>query len=565
MKYSNLFGKTVKQAKKEMTTEAMKLLYRGGFVRENVAGRYYYLPLGMRVRNKIVDVIRDEMDKAGAQEMLTPALHPLSLWQETNRNNETGFELMIVKDRRGAEFALGGTAEEMIVDLVRKFQLSYKDLPFNIYQFSSKFRDEIRARGGLLRLREFLMKDAYSFHTDEKDFENEYKNMQQTYTKIFDRLGVSTSVVPADNGYIGGDYCHEFIAQNDTGESIYYVSDDGSYVAHEDVAEFVREDINPNEAEKDLEVVEQPQWVKTMEDNKKHYGLAASHFLKNVVYKDISSGQVYIAVIRGDLEVNKNKLEHTLDLVGQLAEATENDLAKIGTKPGYVHSWGHQDAKYIGDISLKSVKNFNGGQKEDTTDTKNVNYGRDFECEILADIALAKEGHKSPTGTILRKKMGVEVGNIFQLGCHYSSKMVNATYTTENGSDQQYYMGCYGIGIDRTLATIAEFHHDDKGLIWPKGIAPYQLHLVGLNLEDSTVKNFAEQCYKNLTEKGIEVLFDDRVDVVAGVKFADADLIGCPYRAVVSKKTNKKVELKTRTLNKVQLVTLEEIVKTLNP
>src|SRR3989338_1138601 len=237
MRTSKLFGKTVKEVSNDVKLASHKLLYQGGFIRESTAGRYYFLPLGMRVQDKIVKVIETEMDRAGAQKMMTPVLHPLELWEETNRTNSVGFELMTIADRRGAQFALGGTAEEMMVDVVRKFNVSYKDLPFNIYQFSQKFRDEKRARGGLLRVREFLMKDAYSFHEDKEDFEKEYRNMWDTYTAIFKRMGLTTMVVESDNGYIGGEYCHEFVVESDVGESKFLMTTDGSYAAHEDVAE----------------------------------------------------------------------------------------------------------------------------------------------------------------------------------------------------------------------------------------------------------------------------------------------------------------------------------------
>ena len=564
MKYSNLFGKTIKQTKKDITAISHRLLHQGGFIRENVAGRYFMLPLGMRVRNKIINVIREEMNNAGALEMLAPTLHPLELWKETNRTNETGFELTTVTDRRGAEFALGGTAEEMFVDLVRNFKLSYKDLPFNIYQFSTKFRDELRARYGLLRTREFTMKDAYSFDADEESFKKVYDLMANAYTKIFERLGLKTYIVAADNGYIGGEYCHEFVVEHEIGESKFFVSEEGKHCAHEDIAKFKREEINTNEKEKPFEIFEQPQWVQTMEDNQKHYNLLASRFLKNVVYKNRTTGEIIIAVTRGDLEVNKSKLEHVLNLVGQLDDATEEDLHKLGTKTGYVHSWGHK-AKYIGDISLTTVKNFIGGQKEDTTDSRNVNYERDFKCELLADIALAKAGYLTEDGkSKLVEKIGIEVGNIFQLGHHYSKKMHDAAFIDKDGKEVPYYMGCYGIGIERTMAAIVEMYNDENGIVWPEIVAPFKLHLLGIGLEDRSVKKHAEEVYKKLVESGVEVLYDDREDVTAGEKFADADLIGCPYRVVVSKKTGDKVEVKKRGENKValhNLTGLEQIVQ----
>ncbi|MEK9179645.1 MAG: proline--tRNA ligase, partial [Patescibacteria group bacterium] len=447
MRYSKLFGKTVKNAPADVSTVSQKLLHQAGYIRESTSGRYFFLPLGMKVQQNIMKIVKEEMDKTGAQEMVSPILHPLELWKETNRTNTTGFELMKITDRRDFEFALGGTAEEMFVDVIRKFQISYKDLPINIYQFSNKFRDEMRARGGLLRVREFIMKDAYSFDTDEVSFKKTYQEMWKTYQTIFERIGLTTIPVEADNGYIGGEYCHEFDVLCDIGESRFLTTGDGSYAAHEDVAKFGRGLVNKDEKERPMKIVEQPTWVKTMEDNLKHYKLPKSHFLKNVVYKNRTNKEIVIAVIRGDLDVNKTKLEHALSAVGQLEDAKVSDLTSIGTKPGYVHSWGHKKAHYIGDISLTTVKNFIGGQKEDKTDSIDVNYGRDFTCEKLADIAMAQDGYIAENGKPLIEKKGIEVGNIFQLGYHYTNLMKNAVFTDKDGIEKKYYMGCYGIGI----------------------------------------------------------------------------------------------------------------------
>ncbi|MFH0979400.1 MAG: proline--tRNA ligase [Candidatus Roizmanbacteria bacterium] len=559
MLYSKLFGKTIREAPSNASNVSYKFLFRAGYIRESTSGRYFILPLGQLVQQKIIKIIKEEMDRAGAQEMLSPVLHPLELWKETNRTKTTGFELMKIKDRAGAEFALGGTAEEMFVDVVRKFQISYKDLPFNIYQFSSKFRDELRSRGGLLRVREFIMKDAYSFDRNEKEFKKEYVKMWSTYTNIFKRMGLTTVIVESDNGYIGGEYCHEFVVESPAGETV-FLNDGGEYCAHVDVAKFERENINIEEKKEPFKIIEQPEWVQTMEDNVKHYKLPTSRFLKNVVYKNRTTGEIIIAVIRGDLEVNKLKLEHVLDAVGQLDDATEKDLHKIGTKSGYVHCWGHKKCRYIGDISLITVKNFIGGQKEEKTDSINVNYGRDFKCEKLADIALAKEGYLSESGKKLVEKRGIEVGNIFQLGYHYSKLMKNATFVDEDGKEKPYYMGCYGIGIGRTMATIIEKYHDDKGIVWPKTVAPYQVHLLGLDLKEKSIKLKVHQVYQELIKKNIEVLFDDRQEITAGEKFADADLIGIPIRLVVSKRTGDQVEFKKRNDKKTELLTLDDII-----
>lgn len=557
MLYSKLFGKTSKTVSDD-TNISTKYLVQGGYIRESVAGRFFILPLGWRVMSKIMKIVKEEMDSIGSQEMITPTLHPLELWAETNRTNTTGFELMKVTDRRGAEFALGGTAEEMFVDLIRKFNLSYRDLPVDLYQFSTKFRDEMRARGGLLRVREFIMKDAYSFDTDADTFQKTYLRYRDAYTRIFNRLGLKTYIVAADNGYIGGEYCHEYVVESPVGESTFFTTDDETYVAHEDVAQFRREPANASEELKPLETIPQPAWVQTMEHNAKHYGKPLSHYLKNVVYKHRVTGQIVIAVLTGDLEVNKTKLEQAIKAVGQLEDATVEDLASIGTKTGYVHSWGHDISRqstvdslkpvlYVGDLVLKDARNLIGGQKEDTTDTIHVNHGRDFTCDVIADIALAKDGALSPEGKVMHMKKGIEVGNIFQLGHHYTTLMKGAEFVNEKGEKVPHYMGCYGIGIGRTLATVIETHSDAKGIVWPESIAPYKVHLIGLDMQDESIKSKVYKVYTDLQKQyGDDVLFDDR-DARAGEKFADADLIGCPIRLVISKRTpDGMVEMKLR-------------------
>ncbi len=498
MRQSKYFLKTSKNTAEDDKIASSRLLRQAGYVRESVAGRYYFMPVGHKVQQRIMKIVKEEMDNAGAQEMLAPTLHPLELWKETNRTNTAGFELMKVEDRRGAEFALGGTAEEMFVDLIRKFSLSYRDLPMNVYQFSNKFRDEMRARGGLLRVREFIMKDAYSFHATEEDFSVEYEKMKQVYSRIYDRLGLLTAVVESDNGYIGGEYCHEFIVESEIGESRYFISDTGAYAAHEDVAKFTRRAADSDDA-LPMEIIEQPEWVQTMEDNEKHYGKPRQSYLKNVVYKNQKNGEIIIAVLTGDLEANKTKLEHVVNAVGQLESASDEDLAGFGSKTGFVHSWGHQGVRYIGDISLADRRNLIGGQKEDKTDSFNVNYGRDFTCEVLADIAMAQPGEIAPDGGKLVERKGIEVGNIFQLGYHYTKLMQGATFKDVDGEDKPYYMGCYGIGIGRTMAAVVEKFNDEKGILWPENVAPFKVHLIALAGKDGgEVTAAADKLYNDL-------------------------------------------------------------------
>ncbi len=559
MLYSKLFGKATKNAPRGAKAISHKLLYRGGFIRKSVTGRYYFLPLGWRVHRKIEAVIREEMNKTGAMEMLSPVLHPLELWRETNRTQSASFELMRVKDRQGAEFALGGTAEEMFVDLVRKMSLSYRDLPFNIYQFSTKFRDELRPRGGLLRVREFVMKDAYSFARDKKGFQRQYQQMKTAYQKIFARFGLHALVVEADSGYIGGEYGNEFVVPCPIGEDVIFTCDHCDYRANSEKAEFRRFHKNPHEKIRPMKIIKQPEWVCTMEDDVKHYGEPLWRYLKNVVYKD-DQGRIIIASIRGDQSVNEAKLKKVVG-ANRLVAATDKDLNKIGSQSGWVHSWGHKGVTYVGDLGLKMVRNFIGGQKEKTTDAINVNYGRDFRYKLLADIVDAREGDACPRCSRgkLKQERGIEVGHIFQLGHHYTKLMKGADFVDENGRKKPFYMGCYGIGLGRLMATIVEIHHDDRGIVWPEEAAPFDAHLIGLK----GANRRAKKIYQRLINDNVDVLYDDRSDISAGEKFADADLIGIPVRLVISEKTGDTIEWKSRSEDKVALLHYNEVVKKL--
>ncbi|MFH1253252.1 MAG: proline--tRNA ligase [Candidatus Uhrbacteria bacterium] len=568
MKYSKLFGKTSFGEQKGSDMISHQLLLRGGFIRESVAGRYFFLPLGWRVHEKIKAIIKDEMDRAGAQEMISPVLHPLELWQETNRTNTTGFELMKVTDRRGAEFALGGTAEEMFVDAVRKAPVSYKDVPFTIYQFSTKFRDELRARGGLLRVREFVMKDAYSFSRDEAEFKVEYENMWQVYKRIFSRLGLETMVVESDNGYIGGEYCHEFQVEHPDGEGKFFVSADSSYVAHEEVA-ILKKSATNDEAEKEMIEVEAVRGH-SIEDGVKFHGLPAWQQMKSVMYVD-EKGRLILAVIRGDWEVNETKLKHLSKAI-DLRPATEDEITALGSEAGFISPVGlkKDNLLIVTDDSTPLIKNMYTGANKLNRDLLNTNYGRDWQADVVGDIAQAFAGGEGVRGGQLSEKHGIEVGNIFQLGYHYTKLMKDAVYVDQDGQNKPYYMGCYGIGLGRTMATIIEKYHDGKGMIWPKVVAPYQVHLLSLKAKDATVVeqiiSTASSLYDELSAAGVEVLWDDRDDVSPGAKFADADLIGLPLRLVVSEKTLREnsVEWKERTSSEAKLIPVADIINSIN-
>ncbi len=534
-----------------------QLLVRGGFIRESTAGRYFFLPLGWRVHEKIKRIVKEEMDGLGAQEMLSPVLHPIELWQETNRTNTTGFELLNVTDRSGRTFALGGTAEEMFVDVVRQFQISHKDLPFTIYQFSTKFRDELRARGGLLRVREFIMKDAYSFDTGEEAFKKNYEAMKHAYKKIFKRVGLQTHVVEADNGYIGGEYCHELVVEHPQGESTFFVSADHEYVAHADVAVFELAAMNANEELKPLEVVEAVRG-KTMEEGQKFHGLPMWQQLKDVLYKD-KQGKLYLAIIRGDLDVNESKLLHVSG-AAFLEPATDEDVIKIGSYPGFIAPMGLEEkVTIIADNSLKTVRNMYGGANKKHVDSLNININRDYTPHVVGDIAKARGGDMALGGHgSLTEKHGIEVGNIFQLGYHYTKLMNDATFTDKDGTRKPYYMGCYGIGLGRTMAAVVEQYHDETGITWPETIAPFTVQMVSV----IGAEEYAQRAYQELSQAGIEVLWDDR-EVGPGQKFADADLIGCPVRLVVSPRNGEKIEWKRRIEGESELLSLIDVINRL--
>jgi len=569
MRSSQLFGGTSKTEGLDYKIPSHRLLTQAGFIRESTAGRYYLLPLGIKVHDKIIQIVRKHMDGAGAQEVVMPILHPLELWKETNRTTSAGFELMVIKDRRDAEFALGGTAEEMAVDLVRKFNISYKDLPFNIYQFSNKFRDEMRARGGLLRVREFVMKDAYSFSTEEQ-FKEIYQQMWDAYAAIFEELGLKTDVVAADNGYIGGEYCHEFVSEGEAGESRYFVDKDSGYAAHEDVAVFQIENKNIDEPLQPLKEVEAVRG-KTMEEGVKLHKLPLWQQTKDVLYFDEATKRYILAVIRGDFDVNETKLMQAADAWDLRSATQEEVIQDLESMPGFISpvkmvkkgKKSGYPVVLVADKSLRTVHNMYGGANKKHLDLLGINIDRDYKPDIEADIALAQPGMKSLAGGELIEKRGIEVGNIFQLGYHYSTLMHDAEYTDEHGRRQKYYMGSYGIGIGRTLAAIVEAHHDEKGIIWPENIAPYKAYIARLG-DKSGVVSSADDLYNRLTEAGVSVLYDDR-SVRPGEKFADADLLGIPYRVVVSEKTVQadKHELKKRTEAESHLLGVDEIIKTL--
>lgn len=560
MRYSKLFGKTTKTVPADEKIASNKLLHQAGYIRESVAGRLFILPLAQRVMHKIMRIVKEEMDKTGAQEMVSPILHPLELWKETNRTNTAGFELMKVKDRRDAEFALGGTAEEMFVDVVRKFNMSYRDLPFHIYQFSPKFRDELRARGGLLRVREFTMKDGYSFDRNEEEFKLVYKEMAKTYDTIFSRLGLKTIMVESDNGYIGGEYCHEFVVESEVGETKFLVTPDGSYAAHEEVAIFAKNQSNDTEEMNPLQEVE-GKGIVGVDALAKFLKIPVEKTTKTILF-EIDGGRVAAAAIQGQYDINEVKLKNVLKTATLQLASPETVRKVTGAEIGYAGILNlPKDVIVIMDDSMNGRRNFEMGANRTNYHSINVNFDRDIpRPERFYDIALAKEGYTAPDGTQkLVAKRGIEVGNIFQLGHHYTNLMKGATFVDQDGQEKPYYMGCYGIGIGRTMAAIVETHHDKWGIMWPESVSPFTAHLVGLDLHEPAVLKHAQFVYESLISQGIDVLFDDREDIRAGEKFKDADLLGIPHRLVVSKKTEAKIEYKKRGDAESRIIALEDV------
>jgi len=563
MKYSKLFGKTVKEAKKDMKLASHRLLYQAGFIRELSAGRYEYLPLGFRVWQKMVNIIDKEMEAIGSQRMSIPVLQPIEFWQKTNRDSVWGASLMKIKDRNDAEFALSATGEGIVTEMVGDTKPSYKDLPIIVHQFIVKFRDEMRPRGGLLRVREFVMKDAYSYHRTEEDMMKTYQDFYDAYARIAKKLNFEVYPCIADSGALGGDYCHEFQVVTEAGEDTIVVSEDGKYAANVEKAVFKREEVNMNEEMLPFEEVDLPTKVATIPQLVKHYDMPAERFIKNVVYK-ANDGTLVIATVTGNLDVNDVKLSNAVGK-GDLEKAIDEDLESIGSKSGFVHSWGYEEHKdriiFVADESITKARNLYGGFKTETTDPINVNYGRDFESDIVADIAEAYEGAEHPEHGKLKLIRTAEFGHVFKYD-HFYTKKHGSKFTDEDGENKFMYMGAYGIGIGRAIALSVETNHDDNGIIWPKEVAPFHVHLVTIakSEEDESYKK-SKEIYDDLNSKGVEVLWDDRIETRPGEKFADSDLIGIPIRAVVSSRSleNGGVEIKLRSEGDNEIISIDKL------
>ncbi|ASS71130.1 proline--tRNA ligase [Bacillus atrophaeus] len=553
---------TLREVPADADAKSHQLLLRAGFIRQNTSGVYSYMPLAYKVIKNIQTIVREELEKINAVEMLMPALQQAETWQESGRWYTYGPELMRLKDRHGREFALGATHEEVVTSLVRDEVKSYKRLPLTLYQIQSKFRDEKRPRFGLLRGREFIMKDAYSFHASEESLDETYQNMYGAYTNIFARCELNVRPVIADSGAMGGKDTHEFMALSEIGEDTIAYSDESTYAANIEMAEVINRDASSSEEPKALEKVHTPD-VKTIEELSGFLDISPEACIKSVLCK--ADDRFVLVLVRGDHEVNDIKVKNLLQAEVVELASREDVVQQLGTEPGFVGPVEvSKEVEVYADLAVKAMVNAVAGANEQDYHYKNVNVGRDAAINEYADLRFIQEGDPSPDGKgTIRFAEGIEVGQVFKLGTRYSEAM-NATYLDENGRSQPMLMGCYGIGISRTLSAIAEQHHDEKGLIWPKSVAPYDLHILALNMKNDAQKELAEKLYETFKTEGYDVLFDDRAER-AGVKFADSDLIGLPIRITVGKRADEGiVEVKIRKTGESSEVSIEELSDFIN-
>ncbi len=557
MYFSRLLGRTLREVPAEADSVSHQLLLRAGYIQQLATGVYSYLPLGWRTITKIIKIVREEMDRAGGQELQLPALQPLELWQTSGRFDAFGKILFTLKDRREHDLVLGPTHEEVITDTVRRCVQSYRDLPVLPYQIQVKFRDEPRPRGGLLRVREFIMKDLYSFDTDEAGLDASYDRMVKAYQNIYRRCGIDAMMVEADSGAIGGKTSHEFMVIAETGEDEIIYCDKCGSAANVEKARAVKT-VAKTDPPAPVEEVATP-GMKSIEEVAAFLKIPASQTLKAVFY--MADGEFVFVIIRGDLPVNEVKLKNLLK-AADLRLATEGEVTASGIVAGFASPVGLKGVKVVADDSITLGTNFISGGNRPDTHFKNVNYPRDFKADLVADIASARAGDACiRCGAPLKSLRGIEAGHVFKLGTFLSEKL-GARFLDRDGVSRPMVMGCYGIGIGRLLAAVVEQRHDEKGIIWPDSIAPYHVHLCGLYLDRQGVSEAAERLYRALTERGVEVLYDER-DAAPGAKFNDADLIGLPLRLTISPRTLEKqsVEMKRRSQKQAQMVPLDGVVE----
>ncbi|MRR34255.1 proline--tRNA ligase [bacterium] len=559
MRYSQYFIPTVKETPADAEVISHQLMLRAGMIRKLAAGIYNYLPLGLRSIRKVENIVREEMNRAGAIEILMPGVIPAELWQESGRWEQYGKELLRIKDRKDGEFCLGPTHEEVVTDLVRREIKSYRQMPVNLYQIQSKFRDEIRPRFGLMRGREFIMKDAYSFDVDGNAADLSYDKMYQAYRRIFDRCGLRFRAVEADTGSIGGSSSHEFMVLADSGEDAIVSCNACEYAANVEKAESRPVESVEHADQRPLERVATPE-KRTIEEVAEFLGVHAASMIKTLVL--LADNEPVIALVRGDHELNEIKLKNVLDCT-ELEMAGDEVVAKVtGAPTGFAGPVGLK-AKIVADLAVKGMKNSVTGGNEKDLHLKNVNLERDFNVALFADIRNVVHGDACPRckGGVLEMWRGIEVGHVFKLGTKYS-KALKASYLDADGKEQIIFMGCYGIGIGRTVAACIEQNHDDNGIIFPLPIAPFHCIISALNIKEEPVREASETIYRELAEAGVEVLLDDR-DERPGFKFKDADLIGIPLRIVVGSKNlaQGNVELKERKSGEVSLLPIAEAVE----
>lgn len=562
MRVSQLFGSTLREAPAEADTIGHGLLMRAGYIRQLAAGIFSNMPLAQRTLRKIENIIREEMDAIGGQEMTMPVVHTADIWKETNRWYAIGDELTRFHDRGDRDMVLAMTHEEVVTDLIRKDINSYRQLPKLVYQIQTKWRDEPRPRAGLIRTREFVMKDSYSMDLDEEGLDKQYRAHYQAYYNIFHRCGLKVISVASDTGMMGGKLAHEFMYLADIGEDTLIIDEDSQYYANAEVAVFTKPVDNPDETRIERTEVATPD-TKTIEDLANYLNIPKSKTAKAVfMIATLMEGQDEVekfvfAVVRGDMEVNDVKLANAIHSKA-LRPATEEEIRAIGAEPGYGSPIGVENCLVVVDDVIPYSPNLVAGANKEGYHYLNTNLGTDYKADVVADIALAEDGFVAPDGKgTLKAVRGIEVGNIFKLGTRYTSSM-GATYAGQDQKLVPVVMGSYGIGVGRLLACIAEEFHDDAGLSLPIVVAPYQVHLVGLRGADDE----AEQLYADLQKQGIEVLFDDR-DERPGVKFNDADLIGIPIRLTVSKRSleNGGVEYKLRREDDRDVIALDEVIQ----
>ncbi len=557
MKQSQMLIPTLRDAPADAEVISHQLMVRAGYIRKLASGVYSFLPLGLRVLQKIERIIREEMIAEGAQELLLPVVMPAELWQETKRWDYYGKELLRFKDRHNRDFCIGPTHEEAITDLVRKNVSSYKELPLNLFQIQTKFRDEIRPRFGLMRGREFIMKDGYSFDTDEAAAKRTYEKMYGAYNRIFRRCGLEFRPVAAMTGAIGGSLSHEFQVLAGSGEDPVLVSDTGEYAANVEKAALapVSDIQKVEQVSGRYEKVKTP-GQKTVAEVSKFLDVTEKQVLKIVLF-ETEAGPMG-ALLRGDHDLVEAKLQQ-VSAAQRLELATGATIEKtLQSVPGFTGPVGLKIPLYA-DFAVAEMKDFITGANENDHHLQGVNLG-DFQIKGFYDLRRAQAGDPCPEGGHYQEFRGIEVGQVFFLGTKYSEAM-GATYKDDSGNDKVMVMGCYGIGVSRTAAAAIEQNHDDNGIIWPYPIAPYQFHLLSLNIKDEAVLNASQQLYDQLNERGLEVLWDDR-DENPGVKFKDSDLVGIPYRIVVGAKGLKdgQVEVKARKTGEMNKVPIEEAI-----